>query len=171
MIARRLLYTGSGAMMTSALLPTSAVIVAPFAENAGAAAGAAAASGPVGATGAAVLTWLVPDAIDPASVAWASERGRCEPAAAVAAGQHRAQRLRDLRGLRVFQVDDEHVAAGAAGRVELLDQLPDPRDPPRIVGADQDAVRPGVGHHGHALLDVGRHAGSRGARAYRRAAG
>jgi len=33
MIARRLLYTGSGARMTSALLATSAVIVAPFAEN------------------------------------------------------------------------------------------------------------------------------------------
>src|SRR5689334_17686652 len=33
MIARRLLYTGSGAMMTSALLATSAVIVAPSAEN------------------------------------------------------------------------------------------------------------------------------------------
>ena len=42
-------------------------------------------------------------------------RGRGDAVAAVAAaGQQRAQRLRDARRLGVLQVDDEHVAAGAA---------------------------------------------------------
>src|SRR6266498_2476800 len=106
-------------MMTSALLATSAVIVAPFAENDS------------------------PPLVPPPTAS-----------GVVAAGQHRPQRLGNARRLGVFQVDDEHVAAGPAWGVELLDQLPDPRKPAWIVCADQDAVRPGVRHHGHALLGI-----------------
>ncbi len=60
-----------------------------------------------------------------------------------------------MRGLGVLEVDDEHVPAGPPGGVELLDQLPDPRDPSRVVGAHEDAVRAGIGDDGDALLAVG----------------
>ncbi len=144
-------------MMTSALLATSAVIVAPFAENdVGAAAGAAAASGAVGASRCGTRSGHRRVAEERAAAPPGERSAGRRAAAAVAAGQHRAQRLRDARGLGVLEIDDEHVAAGAAGRVELLDQLAHAREPPGIVGAHQHAVRARVGHDRHALLGVGR---------------
>ena len=140
-------------MMTSALLAGSAVIVAPLAEKLVGLAAGAFASGAVGAAvGTAPAMGALPrksegvcDSVDP-------PRG----AAAVRAGQHGAQRLRDAHGLGILEVDDEHVAARPAGRVQLLDQLPHARQAAGIVGTHQDAVRARIRHDRHALLGVER---------------
>ena len=73
-----------------------------------------------------------------------------------AAGHQRAQRLRDARGVGVLEVDDEHVAAGAPGRVELLDQRLHARRARRVVGAQHHAVGARVGDERDALLRVAR---------------
>ena len=88
-----------------------------------------------------------------------------------AAGQQRAQRLRDLRRLGVLQVDDEHVAAGPPRRVELRDQRRTRAMRAGIVGAQQDAVRARVGDDRHALLRRRPARRARAARRGRRAAG
>ena len=76
--------------------------------------------------------------------------------AAVAAGQHRAQRLRDARGLGVLEVDDEHVAAGPARACRAARSAAARARGGRIVGAHQHAVRARIGHDRHALLGVDR---------------
>jgi hypothetical protein len=76
--------------------------------------------------------------------------------AAFPAGQHRAKRLRHARGLGIFRHTMNMVAAGPAGRVQLLDQLPDACEAAGIVGAHQHAVRARIGHDRHALLGIDR---------------
>ena len=76
-----------------------------------------------------------------------------------AAREQRAQRLRNPCRLRVLEVDDEDVAAGAPRRVELLDQLAHARDAAAVVGTHDDAVRARIGDQRHALLRVGRSSG------------
>jgi hypothetical protein len=85
---------------------------------------------------------------------WRRRRRRRRGGAAVASAQHRPERLRDARRLRVPEIHDVHVAAGPSRRVELLDQLPHAREAAGIVGTHEHAVRPRVGEHGHALLGV-----------------
>ena len=79
-----------------------------------------------------------------------------------AAGQQCAQRLRDARGVGVAQVDDEHVAAGALRRIELLDHRLDARRAAGIVRAQQHAVRSRVRHDHDLLLRVAGLPGLRG---------
>ena len=80
-----------------------------------------------------------------------AKRWRDDGAPAVAAGQQRAQRLRNARRVGVLQVDDEQVAAGASRRVELLDQLPHARRARRVLAAHQHAVAARIGDQRHAL--------------------
>ncbi len=136
--------------MTSALLAVSAVIDAPFAENdtapadcragqCGGRRGRRACHRPGAGKGRRLRR---------------RRRTTGLRRAAVAARQHRPQRLRHARGLGILQVDDEHVAAGPARRVEIVDQLPDAREAAGIVGAHEDAVRPRIGDYGDPLLRI-----------------
>src|SRR6187401_1482714 len=98
MIARRLLYTGSDAMMTSALLGMSAVIVAPFAEKlvgpaneglasgavAGVAAGTAPASGALPRNSGGACDSVDPEAGPPVSPPDSIARSVCATRAASA---------------------------------------------------------------------------------------
>jgi hypothetical protein len=135
-------------MMTSALLAVSAVMVAPPAEKDVAAVKGAGGSGAVPGD----------EAAAPAS--GGQRRAARLQASAVPARQHRAERLRHARGFGILEVDDEHVAARPARRVELFDQLTHARETAGIVGAHQDAVRARVGHDRHPLLGIGRPRGS-----------
>ena len=141
-------------MMTSALFAMSAWIVTPPAANVDAGAGVNGLAADGAAAPRRAGRRRVAEHLDGAERRRGPRRWRGAPMSALPVSSERS--VCATRAASAFlQIDDEHVAAGAPRRVELLDQRLQPRDAPGIVRAQQHAVRARIGDDRDALLRIG----------------
>src|SRR6185503_4254273 len=111
-----LLYKGSDAITSSALLAASACIVTPAAAKPAAVPPAGAAVTVAVAPALAAVAVVIPPAASPPAF------GASDAAGVAAAAEQCAQRPGHAHRVGIFQIDDRNIAAGPSRRVELTDQ-------------------------------------------------